>query len=230
MAAPPAGKPAAPPQSTPATKPAPAAPSTPDAQAAPAAQPADAPAGDAPPTLSSLKLPLEKLERWGTRSFEYRMLDDGTWTSVGSFVLKTAVADGRFTLSDHFDITYRGQPMVVDTTVSAPLAGCLRPDAIEAEGTTDDGDGKTFKAEATLDATTLHKGKREKAAPTETVTDVGLYRLVTLLGSARASADRRQPADGREGLIAGRGTPRFSDTSRSSARPLDEARPAIPHL
>lgn len=147
----------------------------------PANAPAAATASDAPPTVSSLKLELGKLEEWGTRVFEYRMEKDGKWEALGKVTMKTEVTDDRITLTDHVELEWDGAPFVVDTRVSGPLSGCLRPDSIEAEGTTDDGDGKTFKASATLDAEAMHAGKRDKPVPEEAVTDSGLYRLLTLM-------------------------------------------------
>lgn len=150
-------------------------------EAPPTSEPATEAPGEAPPTVSSLKLELAKLKAWGTRVFEYRSEQDDTWVAMGRVTMKTEVSDDRITLTDHVELTIEGAPFEVDTKVSGPLSGCLRPDNIEAEGTTDDGDGKKFKATATLDATTMHAGKRQKPVPEETVTDAGLYRLLSLL-------------------------------------------------
>jgi hypothetical protein len=147
----------------------------------PSKAPDAATASDAPPTVSSLKLDLAKLKAWGTRVYEYRLQEGGEWKTLGKCSMKTEVADDRITLSDSFDLEIEGAPFEVDTKVSGPLTGCLRPDSIEAEGTTDDRDGKKFKSTATLDAKGMNTGKREKSVPEEAVTDAGLYRLLTLM-------------------------------------------------
>lgn len=138
----------------------------------------------APPVLSELDLPLERLAAWGRREFRYELRQGTQVQLLGTVTLSTVLERGELVLEDRVDIVLDGAAHWQEVQSTGPLARELRPSGLRVRGTAEDG-GAAPELLADLDATSLRarvgEATRSEALPPGTVTDAALWRLLTLL-------------------------------------------------
>jgi hypothetical protein len=152
------------------------------------AQPATQPAAEGTPILD-LKLNTDSLKSWGTRKYDYlRRRGDEPATKLGEITLKTSLDDKAVTFEDLMTLDVRGKTIRWESKAVSEKKSPLRTISIDSKGEGDD-EMKTFalrvegeKAKVEMAAQDGQPAaKREIDLPADTVTFMGLMRLVTLL-------------------------------------------------
>ena len=134
--------------------------------------------------LNTLKLNVNRLKTWETKSYSYEATRPGSNEKAGEgrFVLKTVVGPDSVLLDDTMALIYRGKELSLHLTHQCRTDSYLSPIRIESTGEGDDEFG-TFVA--TIDgkkATVRTKGRdKEIGLPQGTVSSWAFFRLVTLL-------------------------------------------------
>ena len=127
---------------------------------------------------------LSSLQSWGTRNYTYSVRERGSnkTTIVGTVSLSTELRNDSVLLIDKFDITYRGEQLLIEIIHTCGKDNFLSPSQIEikAEGGIDEVASfvaTVAKGQATIRMQDGRQSVRE--LPEGTITTAAMMRLVT---------------------------------------------------
>jgi hypothetical protein len=126
---------------------------------------------------------LSRLKGWGTRSFVYQVERGGERAVLGVVTMGVKLAEQQVTLTDTWDLTWHGKKIRLNLETTCRRNGLLRPTKIRSAGQGDDEFG-TFTVdigESHATVTTEDGETRKIDFPADTLTDVSMFRLFTLL-------------------------------------------------
>jgi len=133
--------------------------------------------------IQEVDLDLSRLKGWGTRSFTYQVEREGKRTTLGIVTMAVEVRDKQIKLSDTWDLTWRGKKVRLNLETTCRRNSLLRPTTIHSAGEGDDEVG-TFSVEVGDDTATVttEDGRTRKIDfPADTLTDLAMFRIFTLL-------------------------------------------------
>lgn len=151
---------------------------------------ADQPVADKAIPLHEAELDLGRLKGWGTRVFVYRLKRGGESAVLGTITMRTEVVEDHVTLIDNWRMRWRGRDMKLDLKMDCRRDNLLRPNTIRSAGEGDEEIG-TFTVEVGEDKATVTReggGSEDIEFPADALTDIGLFRIVTLLPRTRGTA------------------------------------------
>ncbi len=133
--------------------------------------------------LRKVDFDLDKLKSWGTRTFTYTIEDDGQMHELGTVTLETKVAEKRVTHHDVWKLRWKEKDIALDVEMDCAADIFMRPATIVAKGH-GSGDSGTFTAkigDEAGDVTFTDDTKKRFDLPPNTLTDMALFRVFTLL-------------------------------------------------
>ena len=136
-----------------------------------------------PVPITKAALDIERLKNWGTKKYLYQVERGGERTTLGIVTMSTEVGENRVKLKDNWELNWRGKKIKLILKMDCRRDGLLRPTMIQSNGEGDDEVG-TFSAEVGPDKATVtaENGKTRKIEfPADTLTDVAMFRIFTLL-------------------------------------------------
>lgn len=140
--------------------------------------------------LQKADLDLSRLKAWGTRSFTYGAERNGERTALGTVTMAVEVHDQQVKLTDAWDLAWQGKKVRLNLETTCRRNSLLRPTAIRSVGEGDDEVG-TFTVEVGDAAATVARdgGRTRKIDfPADTLTDVAMFRIFTLLPRTEGAA------------------------------------------
>jgi len=143
-----------------------------------------------PVPLQNIEPDLSRLKAWGTREFVYHVERGGERTALGTVTMATELKDREVKLSDTWKLTWRGKKISLKLDMTCRRDGLLRPVKIRSAGEGDD-EVATFSAEVGhTEATVTSEGGRTRKIelPADTLTDVAMFRIFTLLPRTAGAA------------------------------------------
>ncbi len=136
--------------------------------------------------LQEADLDIDRLRRWGSREFLYQVERGGEQTVLGTVTMRTDMRDDRVEIDDRWEVDWRDRKIKVELKLDCRRDNLLRPTSIQSKGEGDDEVG-TFTVEVGKDKATVRAdegGTRTIDFPADTLTDVAMFRVFTLLPRA----------------------------------------------
>jgi hypothetical protein len=133
--------------------------------------------------IQEVALVLSRLRGWGTRSFTYQVERGSERTSLGTVTMAVEVHDEAIKLTDTWDLLWHGKKVRLNLETTCRRNSLLRPTMIRSAGEGDDEVG-TFTlvvGESHATVTTEDGQTRKIDFPPDTLTDVAMFRIFTLL-------------------------------------------------
>jgi hypothetical protein len=140
--------------------------------------------------LQEVALDLSRLRGWGTRSFTYQVEREGERMSLGTVTMAVEVHDQEFKLTDTWDLTWHGKKVRLNLEITCRRNNLLRPTTIRSAGEGDDEVGTFTVVVGDSDATVTSDGGQTRKIdfPADTLTDMAMFRIFTLLHTTEGAA------------------------------------------
>ncbi len=140
--------------------------------------------------IQEVPLDLSRLRGWGKRSFTYQVEREGERTSLGTVTMAVEVHDQAIKLTDTWDLTWHGKRVRLNLETTCRRNNLLRPTTIRSAGEGDDEVGTFTVVVGDSDATVTNDGGQTRKIdfPGDTLTDVAMFRIFTLLSTAEGAA------------------------------------------